>query len=88
MLNPFKKSYKISESSSNSETFYWVRYGWFWGYEFLLPSGNTCSFYSTAEVHGGKFKTISEAEAAIKKHATSLIEKRLGKPTFKTVKYV
>lgn len=87
MFNPFKKSYKISETTENNKTYYWAQYGWFWGYEYLCKDGSTCDFWGAAKIYG-KFESVDSVEAAIKKHAANLIEKRLNKSTTKTVKYV
>lgn len=88
MWNPFKKRYKISETKESAETYYWVKYGTIFSYEYLLNSGSTCGFWSTAELYGGKFQSLSIAKEAIFRHATSLIDERLNKPTTKTIQYV
>jgi len=85
MINLFKKTYKILETNTNGEIYYWVKYGSFFNYQYLDIHG---AFWENAENWGGKFTPLEIAKEAIKKHAYNLFDKRLNKTTTKTIQYI
>ena len=76
MYNPFKKSFLIEKIEKlNGESYYTIKYGNWWFYNYIISYGSVCVHYSESLCN---IASLENARDVIKLFWTKELEKRLS----------